>query len=79
MASGMLGLVAALILGFRAEFDPDMVNTGQTKLPFTILSAGLLWFGWMGSNGGSAFVANGYQATKYQYRPMLENELDIFI
>jgi Amt family ammonium transporter len=59
LASGMSGLVAALILGSRAQFDPDVVITGQTKLPFTILGTGLLWVGWMGFNGGSALAANG--------------------
>jgi Amt family ammonium transporter len=59
MSSGISGLVAAIILGFRVQFDPDIVNTGQTKLPFTILGTGLLWIGWMGFNGGSAVAANG--------------------
>jgi Amt family ammonium transporter len=62
LASGMSGLVAAVILGFRTEFDPDVVNAGQTKLPFTILGTGLLWIGWMGFNGGSALAANGKQS-----------------
>jgi Amt family ammonium transporter len=59
LASGMSGLVAALILGSRAQFDPDVVSSGQTKLPFTILGTGLLWVGWMGFNGGSSLGANG--------------------
>ena len=59
VSSGVSGLVAAIILGFRAQFDPDVVNAGQTNLPFTILGTGLLWVGWMGFNGGSALIANG--------------------
>lgn len=59
VSSGISGLVAAFILGTRAQFDPDVVNNGQTNLPFTILGTGLLWVGWMGFNGGSALVANG--------------------
>jgi Amt family ammonium transporter len=59
LASGVSGLVAATILGRRAQFDPDVVSAGQTKLPFTILGTGLLWVGWMGFNGGSALAANG--------------------
>lgn len=59
MASGVSGLVAALILGSRAHFDPDVLQTGQTNLPFTIVGTGLLWVGWMGFNGGSALAANG--------------------
>lgn len=59
LASGISGLVAAIILGSRAHFDPDVITAGQTKLPFTILGTGLLWVGWMGFNGGSALAANG--------------------
>jgi Amt family ammonium transporter len=59
MSSGVSGLVAAIILGSRAYFDPDVVTAGQTNLPFTILGAGLLWVGWMGFNGGSALAAGG--------------------
>ncbi|CAF3985292.1 unnamed protein product [Rotaria sp. Silwood2] len=59
VSSGISGLVAALILGSRAHFDPDVAITGQTNLPFTVLGTGLLWVGWMGFNGGSALAANG--------------------
>jgi Amt family ammonium transporter len=59
LSSGISGLVAACILGSRAYFDPDVIRTGQTNLPFTILGTGLLWVGWMGLNGGSALAANG--------------------
>jgi len=58
-ASGISGLVAAIILGSRAHFDPDVTTAGQTNLPFTILGTGLLWIGWMGFNGGSAYAADG--------------------
>ena len=34
-----------------AEFKP-------TNIPYVILGAGLLWFGWFGFNGGSALAAN---------------------
>ena len=63
VASGISGLVAALILGSRAQFDPDVLHTGQTNLPFTIIGTGLLWVGWMGFNGGSALAANGKSST----------------
>lgn len=59
IASGISGLVAALIIGSRVHFDPDVLATGQTNLPYTILGTGLLWVGWMGFNGGSALAADG--------------------
>lgn len=58
-SSGISGLVAAIILDSRAQFDPDVLTAGQTNLPFAILGTGLLWVGWMGLNGGSALSANG--------------------
>ncbi|CAF1414178.1 unnamed protein product [Adineta steineri] len=60
LSSGVSGLVAALILGSRAQFDPDVVNAGQTHLPFTLIGTGLIWIGWMGFNGGSVLAANGF-------------------
>ncbi|CAF0927760.1 unnamed protein product [Adineta ricciae] len=62
IASGISGLVAALIIGSRVQFDPDVLATGQTNLPYTILGTGLLWVGWMGFNGGSALSADGIAA-----------------
>ncbi|CAF1050870.1 unnamed protein product [Rotaria sp. Silwood1] len=59
VSSGISGLVAAVILGSRAHFDPDVAITGSSNLPFTILGTGLLWVGWIGFNGGSALSANG--------------------
>jgi Amt family ammonium transporter len=35
----------------NAQFKP-------TNIPYVILGAGLLWFGWFGFNGGSALAAN---------------------
>ncbi|CAF1553744.1 unnamed protein product [Adineta steineri] len=58
--SGVSGLVASIILGKRADFDPR--STTAHNLPFTILGTGLLWVGWSGFNGGSANSANGIAA-----------------
>jgi len=51
--SGIAGLVAAILLGSRKEklLLPNNV-------PFVVLGAGILFFGWFGFNAGSALAAN---------------------
>jgi Amt family ammonium transporter len=56
ITAGLSALAAALVIGKRKdlgskEFKPN-------NIPFVILGAGLLWFGWFGFNGGSALAAN---------------------
>ena len=53
-------LVAALVLGKRRGLRTP--TTMPHNVPFAILGAGLLWFGWLGFNGGSALAANGLAA-----------------
>ncbi|GHD11849.1 ammonium transporter [Zhihengliuella salsuginis] len=54
--AGVAGLVLALILGRRKGFGRD---PGQRphNIPFVMLGAALLWFGWFGFNGGAATAA----------------------
>ena len=53
-------LVFALVLGKRRGLRAPTVL--PHNVPFAILGAGLLWFGWLGFNGGSALAANGLAA-----------------
>lgn len=55
IAAGVSALVAALILGPRIGY-PRTVHVPH-NVPFVLLGAGLLWFGWMGFNAGSALSA----------------------
>jgi len=52
--------VAAVLLGKRRGLRTP--TTIPHNVPFAILGAGLLWFGWLGFNGGSALAANGLAA-----------------
>jgi len=56
MTSGFSALVAAVLIGKRLGYprEPMVPNS----LIWTVLGAGMLWFGWFGFNGGSALAAN---------------------
>ncbi|WTX99980.1 ammonium transporter [Streptomyces sp. NBC_01420] len=60
IASGASGLALALVVGPRIGFRKDAMR--PHNLPMVMLGAGLLWFGWLGFNGGSALAANGLAA-----------------
>ncbi|WP_255411250.1 MULTISPECIES: ammonium transporter [Micrococcaceae] len=51
--AGVAGLVLCLILGVRRGFGKDP-NQRPHNLPFVMLGAALLWFGWFGFNAGAA-------------------------
>lgn len=59
--AGIAALVCALVLGKRKGYPQHM--SPPHNLPFAVLGAGLLWFGWFGFNGGSALGANGLAAS----------------
>ncbi|MEB3284360.1 MAG: ammonium transporter [Candidatus Sericytochromatia bacterium] len=60
IAAGVSALVAAAVVGSRTQRTP-VVSQGY-QVPFVLLGAALLWFGWFGFNGGSALEANGIAA-----------------
>ena len=55
--SGVAALAAALIFGKRLGFKREPM--APHNVPFVVLGAALLWFGWFGFNAGSALTANG--------------------
>jgi len=56
-------LVAALVVGPRKDYGRHAIL--PHNVPFTLLGAGLLWFGWFGFNAGSALGANGQAALAF--------------
>ncbi|MBF0512199.1 MAG: ammonium transporter, partial [Candidatus Omnitrophica bacterium] len=55
MNAGIAGLAAALYLGKRVGTDKQ----GMHNVPYVMIGASLLWFGWFGFNAGSALTAGG--------------------
>jgi ammonium transporter, Amt family len=60
ITAGVAALVAASMLGKRIGFGSEPLE--PHNLTYTVLGAGLLWFGWFGFNAGSALGANGLAA-----------------
>ena len=56
-ASGVSAVAAALVLGRRTGVDANH-EVRPNNVPFVILGAAILWFGWFGFNAGSALAAN---------------------
>jgi Amt family ammonium transporter len=55
--AGIAALVTILIIGKRKGFGKEPIR--PHNLPFVMLGAFLLWFGWFGFNAGSSFAADG--------------------
>lgn len=55
IASGVSALVAAAIIGKRTNWPEQ--KSPPHNVPFILLGAGLLWFGWFGFNGASMFAS----------------------
>ena len=61
--AGVAALVAALVVGKRRDYPSSSLL--PHNVPFMLLGAGLLWFGWFGFNAGSALAANGIAALAF--------------
>jgi Amt family ammonium transporter len=62
--AGVTALALAMLLGPRKgikEKEPMEAH----NIPWVMLGAGLLWFGWFGFNAGSALAANGVAANAF--------------
>ena len=57
VTAGTAAVVAAWQVGPRSDYGRQAII--PHNVPFVLLGAGLLWFGWFGFNGGSALAADG--------------------
>jgi Amt family ammonium transporter len=55
--AGAAGLAMCLVLGKRRGWPREQIR--GHNIPFVLLGAGLLWFGWFGFNAGSELAADG--------------------
>jgi Amt family ammonium transporter len=56
-AAGVSAIAAALIVGRREGIDKKK-EIRPNNIPYVILGASILWFGWFGFNAGSALAAD---------------------
>ncbi len=63
MNGGLAGLVLAILVGKRKDYNKTALKPMSIML--TALGAAMLWFGWFGFNGGSAFGANSVAGLAY--------------
>jgi Amt family ammonium transporter len=61
--AGVAALACAVFLGRRKGY-PDKISPPH-NLPFAVIGAGLLWFGWFGFNAGSALAAGGLATSAF--------------
>jgi len=62
--AGISALALALVLGPRMGFK-EGETMEPNNIPYVVLGAGLLWFGWFGFNAGSALTAGGLAANAF--------------
>ena len=73
ISSGISALVAAVVIGPRARpaaaaehrGGDEPAPAGPHNVPFVLLGAALLWFGWFGFNAGSSLAADGLAALAF--------------
>ena len=60
--AGMAAIAAAALVGRRRNIEQGIE---PHNVPFVILGAALLWFGWFGFNAGSGLAANGQAVSAF--------------
>jgi Amt family ammonium transporter len=61
--AGVAALAVAIVMGRRKGWPKDPMR--PHNMPFVLLGAGLLWFGWFGFNAGSALAAGDVSAVAF--------------
>jgi Amt family ammonium transporter len=61
--AGIAALVMAIMLGKRKDYRGHAIP--PHNIPFVVVGAALLWFGWYGFNAGSALAADGLSVSAF--------------
>jgi Amt family ammonium transporter len=61
--AGAAALAAAFVLGKRKGYPSQPML--PHNVPYVVLGASILWFGWFGFNGGSALAADGFASLAF--------------
>jgi Amt family ammonium transporter len=59
--AGIAALITAIMIGKRKNLRPQAPH----NLPYTMMGAAMLWFGWFGFNAGSGLAADGLAASAF--------------
>jgi Amt family ammonium transporter len=62
--AGVSALALAMLLGPRKGFKNGSNMTAH-NIPFVVIGAGILWFGWFGFNAGSALTSGGLASSAF--------------
>jgi Amt family ammonium transporter len=63
VTAGLSALAAAIVVGPRV--NREKIDGKPSNVPFVILGAALLWFGWFGFNAGSALSGSQYAVSAF--------------
>jgi Amt family ammonium transporter len=63
--AGMSALALAILLGPRKGYKSGANLTTPHNVPFIVIGASLLWFGWFGFNAGSALTSGGLASNAF--------------
>lgn len=65
-------MVLAIILGKRKGYERATYRIHN--IPFVVLGATILWFGWFGFNAGSALKADGLAAHAFMTQQLHQHQ-----
>jgi ammonium transporter, Amt family len=64
ITAGVSALSLAMLLGPRKDYK-DRTPMSAHNVPYIVIGAGLLWFGWFGFNAGSALTSGGLASSAF--------------